>query len=161
MDHFGGNVESFIYPVVADHHRHDDHIAAHRLQMLVHLEEPADREIGLLLAMKLSRTESLLVLVHSGDLVVRDDLLEHLAVDVVALQGLTWLAAAEDVAARREPFVDHADARRVLVVSERVAKLDSLSARDEHLDEEVEVGLVKRHKDNLIVPLDKLLDSRN
>jgi len=80
--------------------------------------------------MKLAGTEPLLVLIDGCDLVVRDHFLQHLTVDVVALQGLARLSATEDITTRLEQFVDGSNARGVLVVAESIAQLDFLSASD-------------------------------
>jgi len=108
--------------------------------------------------MQLSGAEPLIVLIHRCYLVVQNHVLQDLAVYVVALQGLAELAPAEDVATAGKPFVNHTDPWSVLVVSESEAKFDLLAAGHKHLDEEVQVGLVERYENDLVVLRYELFD---
>ena len=108
--------------------------------------------------MQLSGAEPLIVLIQRRNLVVKNHVLQDLAVYVVALQGLAELAPAEDVATAGKPFVNHTDPWSVLVVSESEAKFDLLAAGHKHLDEEVQVGLVERYENDLVVLRYELFD---
>lgn len=108
--------------------------------------------------MELARSEPLIVLIDGRHLVVRDDLLEQLAVDVVALQGLSWLTPAEYIATVCEPLVNQTDSWRVLPVAKREAHLDLLGRCHKHLHKKVHVGLVEWQEDHFVVLADEVLD---
>ena len=156
LHHLSGNVESLVDPVVAYHHWYNEHVAPKRL---ISFKEPSDGQVRLLPAVQFASSESLLILVDCSDLVVRDNLLQHLTINVVALQGLSGLAAREDVAAGFEPLIDDSNAWGVLVVAKSVAELDALSAGYKHLDKEVKIGFIQWYYDDLVILRDQVFHS--
>jgi len=97
-------------------------------------------------------------LVNCDNLIVGDEFFEHLAVDVVALQGLVWLASTEDVPAALEQPVNERNSRRVLQVSKSVPHWEVLRIHHVHLNEEVSVALVQGQEDHFLVLGDQVLD---
>ena len=112
----------------------------------------------MLLPIKLACAEPLLVLVNCDNLIVGDQFFKHLAVDVVALQGLVGLASTEDVPTALEQSINECNPWRVLQVAKSVPHREVLSIHHVHLNEEVCVALIQGQKDDFLILGDQVLD---
>ena len=108
--------------------------------------------------MELACSEPLIVLIDGRHLIVRNDLFKQLAIDVVALQGLSRLTPTEDIATVCKPLVNQTNTWRVLPVAKCEAHLDLLGRCHKHLHKKVHVGLIEWQEDHFVVLADEVLN---
>ena len=89
LNHLCRHVKVLKNTIIADHTWHDHEVPARLLQGCKCLQNPSYGHVTLFLAIEFARAKSLLVLVDCHNLVIRYQLLQHLAIDIIALQGLT------------------------------------------------------------------------
>ena len=158
VDHLCSQVLAFNDTVVADHYGDDHKVCAGLVQASVGFKDPANGHIRSRLAVDFSRSESIIILKNSRHLIVLDNKLEHLTVDVVALQGLASFSTAENIAIVAEPGINDADAWGVLEVTKGEALLDVLGGLHISMHKEVSKRPKQWQEDHFVVLRDQFFD---